>query len=217
MELLSPRKVVMPHYAIIASVQRDFEYIDPIFGVKMKKSISSLSIGRDGSNISFPNAPTNDQLVKFAGMQSLIKSCVDNAEDIKDRIHTVMLNRVKPVTEEERVQQMKMDFMSLKKWFMDDIRTSKIYQEFSKYNSTKKLKPFSKSFNTFILDRNKYTHGQLCFEYPGYNFIIDYIQTPEQQRQYAYVDIQMLTSYNLFYQEIREVITEYTLIHQERE
>ncbi|MEJ5090923.1 hypothetical protein GEO21_12820 [Sphingobacterium faecium] len=216
MELLSPRNIIMPDIAIIASVQRDFDYIDPIFSTKMKKSTTSIALGGNGSSIHFPSEPTNDQLVEFAGMQSLIKSCVDNAEEIKDRIHRIIFNKVKPESEEERIRQVKMDFMTVKQWFMDDIRSSKIYQKFSKYNSTKKLKPFSQAFNTFILDRNKYTHGQLCFNYPQHDYLLVYTQTPEQRQRYAHIDIPILTSYNQFYKEIRDVISEYSIIHQER-
>lgn len=203
----------------MVSTQGSFEFTDPIHGVTMTKSITSLSIIQMGTNnptLNFPDRPTEEQVRIFGGMQAIIKSCVDNAEDIKDRIHRIIMDRTIPKSEEERVVLMKMDFMAVKQWFMDDIRSSKIYQEFSEFNSTKKLKPFSKAFNTFILDRNKYTHGQLCFISPSFDYILEYIETPEQQKRYAHLDIDILKSYNLVYKEILKVITEYNVIHQNR-
>ncbi len=219
MEILSPRKINLLPPSIMLSTQGSFEFTDPIYGVTMTKSIKSLSMGQMGSNnphFNFPSRPTEEQVRIFGGMQALMKSCVDNAEDIKDRIHRIILNRTIPKSEEERVALMKMDFMAVKQWFMDDVRSSKIYQEFTEFNSTKKLKPFSKAFNSFILDRNKYTHGQLCFNSPSFDYILEYIETPEQQTRYAHIDIEILKSYNSCYKEILKLITEYNVIHQDR-
>lgn len=219
MEILSPRKINLPPLSIMVGTQGTFEFTDPIHGVTMTKSITTLSMGQMGINnptLNFPSRPTEEQVRIFGGMQSLMKSCVDNAEDIKDRIHRIVLERTIVKSEEERVALMKMDFMAVKQWFMDDIRSSKIYQKFSEFNSTKKLKPFSKAFHTFILDRNKYTHGQLCFNSPSFDYILEYIETPEQQKRYAHLDIEILKSYNSCYKEILKVITEYNVIHQER-
>lgn len=217
MEILSPRKIILPPLAVTVSITRSFEFTDPIHGVTMTKSINTLTMGRmatDNLTLNFPNSPTEEQVRVFGGMQSLIKSCVDNAEDIKDRIHQIVSARTIPKSEDERVALMKMDFMALKKWFMDDIRSSKIYQDFSQFNSTRKLKLFSRAFNTFILDRNKYTHGQLCFNSPSYDYILEYIETPKQQMQYAHLDTEILKSYNNCYKEILKVIAEYNVIHQ---
>ena len=220
MEILSPKiiKFNPQTRTIITGHTGSFEYTDPIFNVPMTKSITTLTFGEMGINlppIEFGMTSSSDERVKlFAGMQSLIKSCVDNAEHIKDTIHEVLINKSRPTTEEERIELMKMDFMKLKQWFMEDIRSSKIYKEFSKFNSTPKLKLFSKAFNTFVLDRNKYTHGQLCFLSPSYDFILEYIDTPEHQKRYAFIDTNILTSYNNCYIEIKKVINEYSVAHQ---
>ena len=219
MEILSPRKIKLLPQSIMVSTTGSFEFTDPIHGVTMTKSITSLSRGQMGANnpsLNFPNRPTDEQVRIFGGMQALMKSCVDNAEDIKDRIHQIVIDRTIPKSEEERIALMKMDFMAVKQWFMNDVRGSKIYQDFTQYNSTKKLKPFSQAFNTFILDRNKYTHGQLCFDSPSYDYILEYIETPEHQKQYAFLDIEILKSYNYCYKEILKVINEYNVIHQNK-
>ena len=205
---------------IIASHTGSFEYTDPTFNVLMTKSITTLTfaeMGNDPPSVEFGMTSSTDERVKlFGGMQSLIKSCVDNAEDIKERIHQIVINISVPKSEEERIELMKLDFMKLKQRFMDDIRNSKIYKEFSEFNSEKKLKIYSKIFNAFILDRNKYTHGQLCFLSPSYDFILEYIETPGYQKRYAYVDVNILTSYNNCFIEIKKLISEYNIIHQKR-
>lgn len=220
MEILSPKVIMQGPMSITLSHTSSFDYVDPVFNITMTKSITTLTFGVFGHNlpiVEFGMTSSTDERVKlFAGMQALIKSCVDNAEEIKERIHSIVINRSTPKSEEERIELMKMDFMKVKQWFMDDIRDSKIYKEFKEFNSTKKLKLYSKAFNTFILDRNKYTHGQLCFLSPNYDFVLEYVETPAQQKRYAYVDTNILASYNGCYIEIKKLIAEYGIIHQER-
>ncbi|KOP38882.1 MULTISPECIES: hypothetical protein [unclassified Flavobacterium] len=217
MEILSPK--VIPPVNIMTSVTGSFEFIDPILNVPMTKSITTITFpvrtGINHQHINMGNTdPTDPKVILYGGMQGLMKSCVDNAEDIKNRIHQIVLDRANLKSEEERVELMKLDFMKLKKLFMDDVRASKIYQEFKQYNSTKKLKTFSQVFNTFILDRNKYTHGQLCFISPNYDYALEYIETPSQQKRYALIDTNILLSYNNCYKEIMKVIAEYQIINQ---
>lgn len=217
MDILRPKKIRQEPFSVIVSVTNNFEFTEAIHGVTMTKSITTIALNsKENNNVEFPHQPTDEQKRVFAGMQGLIKSCVDNAEDIKNRIHQIIINRDNPNSEAARVAIMKMDFMATKKWFMDDIRSSKIYKHFFELNSTEKLKPFSQAFNSFILDRNKYTHGQLCFISPSYEYAIEYIETPEQQKEYAKIDIELLKSYNAFYKAILKVISEYNIAHQEK-
>ncbi len=217
MEILSPK--VIKEVGFMTSVTGSFEFIDPILHIPMTKSITTITFpvqtGVNSQHITMGNTdPTDPKVILYGGMQGLMKTCVDNAEDIKIRIHQIVIDRIKVKSEVERVELMKMDFMGLKNWFMNEVRQSKIYQEFKVYNSTKKLKTFSQAFNTFVLDRNKYTHGQLCFISPSYDFALEYIETPSQQKRYALLDINILLSYNACYKEIKEVINEYNIIHQ---
>jgi hypothetical protein len=218
MEILSPKVIKFDTTTMITSHTGSFEYIDPIFNISMTKSITTLTFGQFGHNqpaIALAVTASTDERVKiFAGMQALIKSCVDNAEDIKNRIHQIVIGKSQPKSEEERVEIMRMDFMKLKQLFMDEIRNTKIYKEFTEFNSTKKLKTYSQTFNTFILDRNKYTHGQLCFLSPSYDFVLEYIETPALQKCYARVNVDILRSYNNTYVEIKKLISEYNVIKQ---
>lgn len=204
---------------IAVSTKSSFDYTDPIHSVTMTKTITTISIGQMATNnpkLNWPDRPTEEQLRIFGGMQALIKSCVDNAEDIKDRIHQIILQKKNPKNEEERLELMNMSFMKLKKWFIHDILDNKTYKEFSIFNSTKKLSSFSDGFNKFVVDRNKYTHGQLCFLSPSFEYILEYIESPEQKNHYAYVDIDILKSYNACYKEILKVVTEYNVAHQNK-
>ncbi len=220
-QIISPKVIKHDGTNFMSSVTGSFEYIDPTLNIAMTKSITTITFAtQTGINNRHLNmgttAPTDPKVQLYGAMQALMKSCVDNAEDIKNRIHQIVLNRTKPKSEEERVELMKMDFMNLKEWFMKDVRDSKIHREFKEYNSTSKLKPFSRAFNTFVLDRNKYTHGQLCFISPSYEFALEYIETPSHQKRYAIIDTDILSSYNNCYKEIRKVITEYNVIHQNK-
>ena len=216
MELLRPTKINLTRpLSIVLSVKANFTFKDPIHNVEMVKSVTTISLSQPGvPNMNFPNSPNDEDKTTYAGMQALIKSCVDNAEDVKNTIHNIIIRTQTPKDEEERKSIMKMDFMAIKQWFMDDIRNRKIYKEFSEYDSTKKLKNFSQNFNSFILDRNKYTHAQLCFISPNYDYAIDYIETPEQQNVYANINIEILKSYNEFYTKIQKVISEYQIAIQ---
>ena len=194
-----------------------YDYTDPVHGVSMTKSITTLAWGQFGHNnppIDVPDRPTEEQLRVFGGMQTLIKTCVDNAEDIKNRIHNILLAKKITKSEKERLELMNMTFAKLRTWFINDIIDTKKYKEFSSYNSTKKLSLFKKALDTFVIDRNKYTHGQLCFLMPTFEYILEYIESPEQQKYYAYINIDILKSYNACYKEIIKVITEYNVADQ---
>lgn len=216
MVLLRPTKINLTRpISIVLSVKSNFTFKDPIHNVEMVKSVTTISLSQSGvQNMNFPNSPSDEDKKTFAGLQALIKSCVDNAEDVKNSIHNIIIRTQNSKDEEERKTIMKMDFMAIKQWFMDDIRKRKIYKKFSEYDSTKKLKDFSRNFNNFIIDRNKYTHAQLCFISPNYDYAIDYIETPEQQNVYANINIEILKSYNEFYTKIQKVISEYQIAIQ---
>lgn len=217
MELLRPQKIKRPNLSVIFGMTSSFEYTDPILGVPMTKSVNVVSMNSEENNhVPSPKRPSQEQMITFGAMQGLIKSCVDNAEDIKERLYQIMISRSVPKDEEERKEIMKMDFMALKQWFMKDVRKSKVFEEFSNYNSTKKLSLFSKAFNDFILDRNKYTHGQLSFLSPNFEYLLEYIETPSQHKEHAHIDIEILRSYNACYVEIAKVISEYNIANQNR-
>ncbi|HVD96574.1 MAG TPA: hypothetical protein VNB90_00125 [Cytophagaceae bacterium] len=217
----SPKIIKLSEQTLILSQNSSFEYIDPILNVSMTKTITTLTFTQMGFNKPAleidMNTQLNQQVILYEGMRALIKSCVDNAEEVKDRILNIVLEHSKTKNEEERINIMKMDFMKLKQWFMDDIRNSKIYKNFQEYNSTQKLKIFSKAFNTFILDRNKYTHGQLCLIRPDYTFVLEYVDSSSSYRKrIAVINEDILMSYNNCYKKIINVISEYHSIHQQK-
>lgn len=221
MELLRP-KTFSPEKKIIFTQGTDFEYHESIFDLTMKKSINILTIADFSNNyttIDLEQAmemPNNDIVIKYASMQTLIKICVDNAEEIKNSLQQLYVSKTKPETNEEKKMANEIDFMNLRDWYMKDIRDSKIYLDFKEYNSTKKLKPFSSAFNDFILDRNIYTHGQLCIVRRSWDFLIQYIDKKSNGIRYAIIDSNILKSYNDCYDKIRMVMREYNVIHQNK-
>lgn len=220
MEIKPLVPVHIPNGGVVFTQSSSFDYTEPILQITMTKRINVVNIGLmdvEPNNINIDLSPLlQAQTIQFGAMQALIKSCVDNAEYVKNRLLDIALDIQKPKNEESRVALMKKDLMNLKSWFMEDVRSRKVYQHFKKYNSTKKLKVFSQSFNSFILDRNKYTHGQLCLIRPDYKFAIDYIDSPSQRQKYAYITIDNLKSFNDFYQIIVEVMNEYSGYQQSK-
>lgn len=210
MELLRPQKLKRPNYSVSFGIASSFEHTDPVLDVSMTKTINIVSMNSETSNhVPSPKRPSEEQIKTYAAMQSLIKSCVDNAEDIKERLHQIVVSQSFPQNEKERRNIMKMDFMSIKKWFLDDIRSKKIYKHLTGYESTKKFKNFSRPLNDFVLDRNVYTHGQLSLLSPDFEYIIEYTEPHSQHKEYAFITIEILKSYNAFYREIQKVIAEY--------
>lgn len=217
MEIRSP-KVVDTHHRVKFENSKMYEFTHPVLDVTVTKKISILTVSEqrlDNGQVDFQiftHVPTSNQLIHFEAMQSLIKACVDNAEDIKSRLLQILLSTLPTSKIEERAELMNKPFMNLKGQFMDHIRTEKVFKIVDEFNSTKKLKPFSKAFNTFILDRNKYTHGLLHFLTPNFDFVLEYNDGDNQK--YAYINIEILKSYNDFYKEILRVLKIYNLIKQ---
>ena len=212
MELLRPISFDRPTNEFLVSHSSDFQYTDPVLNVPITKRITVLTLGL---NIELDMSPASVELVtKYAAMQSLIKSCVDNAEYINSSLLSLRLKGVNYNDDEKRKEILGMDFMALRQWFMDDVRASKIYKGFAKYNSTSKLKPFSQAFYKFIIDRNIYTHGELCYVKPDYRFALNYIHSEKKRHVYSYINSDIIISYNDCYKEIAKIVSEYMEITQ---
>lgn len=57
-----------------------FDYTDPVYNISVTKQISVIDIARgNDSPIVLDGTNSEDHFKKYAGMQNLIKSCVDNA------------------------------------------------------------------------------------------------------------------------------------------
>jgi len=219
LELLRPVPFKNTKMTLIFAVNSVYEYADPLLNVTIFKTLRTITLGEFGypgenTNVDL-DKPIEEQLQVYSAMQSLVKTCVDNAEDIKDRLLEILLNPRLKKNNAEKEELMKMSFKKLKNLFLNDILSTKIYKEFIKLNSTAKLKPFWKIFDEFIEDRNKYTHGHLCIIRPNFDYAIEYMDIPNKGK-YAHISKEVLVSYCTCYMAIREVITQYNVIYQKR-
>lgn len=210
MPLLSPIKIDTVN-KVVGSVPIDFEYIDRISGISIQKKTSTYFItnatwGDKGEiNFTFHTIkPTPFQIENFVAIQTIIKSCADNAEHIKDALLNINLG-LKTLTDENRLDLMRMDFMKLKDRFIEYLKKDPLIKEIEEYSSNQKMKAFRKDFNQFVIDRNIYTHGLLGFLDPDYKYIIEYIDHHYGSKSYAIVSLETLKSYNQFYSEIQKL------------
>lgn len=219
LELLRPQILKSSKMTLILAVNSVYEYTDPILNVTIFKTLRTITLGEfgyPGKNVNWDmDKPSVEKLQAYSAMQSLAKTCVDNAEDIKSRLLEILINPRHKRSDGEKVEFMKMSFKKLKNLLMDDILNSKIYKEFATLNSTAKLKPFWKIFDEFIQDRNKYTHGHLCVIRPSFDYAIEFIDT-DNKSKYASINKDIFVSYCTCYMTIREVITQYNVIYQNR-
>lgn len=211
MALLSPIKIDTYNKAIL-SYERSMDILDNHTKVTLSKKMEMLVIGKKSVNqgksfeievVDF--APSNHQISIYFSMQGIIKSCADNAEYIKDRLLSLNLTLfgAKP---EDRPEILKSDFMKLKDRFMDYLKTDSLIKTREEYNSTQKLKQVRRNFNQFVLDRNIYTHGLLHFLSPNYDFVIEYIDHAAKSQAVAYINTDMLISYNNFYNQANHLL-----------
>lgn len=211
MRLLKPI-IIDSTNRIIASVPVTFEYTDHLTGVKMTKKASTLFISEErliGANAVTmavnTSRITQEQFKDFIGMQTLIKTCSDNAEEIKDAILSINY-KILDKAKFDRDTITKMDFMKLKDNFMEFLKKDRLIKTIPEYSSNQKLKPFRQDLNNFVLLRNIYTHGLLNFLQPKSDLVLEYIDIQTRKKQYAYVSFEILKSYNNFYSEIHKLI-----------
>lgn len=67
------------------------------------------------------------------------------------------------------------------------------------------LKSVTKSFFNLIMDRNKYTHGELMFWYPEKQAVLEY-ENDTKQAEYAIVNSDILNSYLTCYGQLDELL-----------
>ncbi len=68
-------------------------------------------------------------------------------------------------------------------------------------------KSVTKSFNSFILDRNKYTHGEVMYWYPEKKTLLEY-QNENGEVEYGEVNQLILNSFLQCYQELDQILNQ---------
>ena len=201
---------------VVINIPISFDYADPITKISLHRKAATLFISEEELkpihehevSINFDtNNPKTEQIMGYIGIQGLIKICTDNAEDIKDKF--LHINLQIPLSDKEgqsKLNIITLDFMKLKDRFMEFLKKDQFIKTIEEYSSNQKMKAFRKTLDTFVLDRDIYTHGQLHFLRPNFDFVIEYINGKINQKQYAIIDFEILKNYNSFYKEIYKLI-----------
>lgn len=98
----------------------------------------------------------------------------------------------------------KFDFMHHRNLLSDIFKSKKIdwlNELLTNYN----VKSVTKSFYTFIMDRNKYTHGELMYWYPERKTILEYLNETDTI-EYGEINQEVLNSYIICYKELNELL-----------
>src|SRR5688572_27589293 len=116
-----------------ASVPVLIEYTEPFSNVMLKRKVSTLFVSEEELNkIGEPvqiavdtHPPSREQLSRFFAMQTLIKVCSDNAEDVKNRLLGANL-QIGPLDQAQKEQLMQMDLMKLKERFIEFLKKDQL-------------------------------------------------------------------------------------------
>lgn len=109
-----------------------------------------------------------------------------------------------PVFEKIGARYSKLDFMGHRNLLSDIIKSQKVVwlnDILLPYDK----KSVTKSFHGFILDRNKYTHGELMYWYPEKKTLLEY-QNERGETEYGEVNQLVLNSFLQCYQELEEIL-----------
>ncbi len=193
-------------------------FMDTKFGVELPVNFSVfmnlLEKGQDGRFI-LPidgNAIFGEQTVKMLyEIKSTIGQCSQIGELLFAKLKQVNLNFknsglyadiFEPINEKYH----KLDFMAHRDLISKIIKTNKS-EKLKTITDTYKLKSVTTSFCKFILDRNKYTHGELLSWYPERKTILEY-ENETRQIEYGEVNKDILNSYIICYKELNEFLNQ---------
>ena len=207
MELLSPQKFDISHLATATS-DAEFQYRDDASPEIIQHGrITKLFTAPEVSKLQVQLAPaTQVSAHEFLKIQRLVNVCVNNAEEIKRKLHEAVriIYRHKPELAKASVTY---DFMKLKDIFTDYVK---------KDTKTRHLanKEFRKAFNQFVIDRNTYTHGKLMIRHEDNAFIIMYIDNSTKISSYAVLNFNIIQSYLDTYKAISLVLLDFIALTQ---
>jgi hypothetical protein len=209
MNLLSPQPVTIP---AAASVPFSFEIKDSL-GVTMSRVLSillPLEQGADGKrSVEFKIQdiyPTPQQISVFFSLDSLIKVCVTNAESINSQMRSIVRQELCK-DQDCRDTVVSMDFMKLKDYLMNYLKKGNISKSIPSIDTPEKFKNFRRDFNSFITDRNIYTHGELRFNRASQEFVTLFQQ--HGVPAYVTITIESMVSFNEFYKTLRQFLNDF--------
>jgi hypothetical protein len=99
----------------------------------------------------------------------------------------------------------KLDFMGHRDLLSDIFKSKKLdwlNEILNEYN----VKSVTKSFHSFIMDRNKYTRGELVLWYPNKQILLEY-ENDARQTEYGVVNSDVINSFLSCYKTIDELLS----------
>ncbi|QNE41991.1 hypothetical protein F1C16_20410 (plasmid) [Hymenobacter sp. NBH84] len=208
MELLSPERIVLTNRFIKATSEYSYTYQDSVHGIAKYGTIPTIFFnteewkpGTEGTVQVAHFAPSPEKIEKYVLFQELINTCINNAEDIKNKLHTAVGYILHKSSGSNKLVG-SYDFMKLKDIFVEHLK---------KDNATRHLanKTLRRNFNQFILDRNIYTHGKLNIRYNDKQFVITYLDNHTKIESLAVVTKEIIQSYYRFYTVLRKLIADF--------
>lgn len=210
MRLISPQRINIPFAATFPITYN----VKDQNGVELPRVFLSLMLPNntdDKPSISFKVGdirPSEKQLADYFGMENLIKTSVTNAELINTNMRNYVLQHLCR-DKEERQQIYKLDFMTLKDYFLKFVKKDVELKNIPLINTPEKFKNFRVDFDSYISDRNIYTHGQLKFIWASQQFVIQYVSKPEMQPAYVMINVEVLISNNNFYKTLNQFLSDF--------
>ncbi|WP_139362312.1 hypothetical protein [Hymenobacter sp. CRA2] len=207
MQLLSPQKIELKPRQVVATSSHDVSYIDTTTEMQCHTTISVLFFGdKDwpvGGTTSVDvkvEIPDIYRINSFVVLQRQINVCINNAENIKNRLLNTNQFILRNSKKKEEINIL--DLMKLKDNFCDFIKNNPTVRHIANKEKRRML-------NQFILDRNIYTHGILKIRSSDNAFILEHLDNHTKQKSYSIINTEILKSYSQAYLEIVNMISEF--------
>lgn len=127
---------------------------------------------------------------------------------LKNTLRTIKINDKKNDfynwTKIEKFEEL--DFMSYRK-ILSQIIKSKKHPKINKILKDYNLKKFTSTFYKFIIERNKYTHGEFLFYFKEKIFVLKYYNSDIKNYEYAKIDSLIFNSYSKTFDVFDEVLS----------
>lgn len=138
-----------------------------------------------------------------------IGTCSQIAENLFSKLKSLnfqlkQLDELKDIFGKYEEKYKKLDFMRHRKIFSDIVQSKKV-EWVNEIIMEYDIKSVTKTFYNFIMDRNKYTHGELMLYYPSRETILEY-EDEEGNREIAMVNAEIITSYIETYKELDKIL-----------
>ncbi|CAA0235348.1 hypothetical protein [Tenacibaculum maritimum] len=102
----------------------------------------------------------------------------------------------------------KLDFMTHRQLLSDIIKSKKI-DRINDVSSGYDIKSVRRAMNDFILERNKYTHGELLYWYPEKKTLLEYLNS-KGETEYAELNMDILNSFSECYVSLDKYLNKIT-------